>query len=321
MSFFAKAKRRGLPKKLRKALTEFQAPGGLRKWKDILTVVNDINESLNGDQFRGQSLSAVINTKLYRDDTVALLVSLLPGFDQQIVNAVSTMLQTTIREFPRESLPDYLMRNQDVLTQLVANLGNPAVSGVCHILFRACMKSRDLMVRLYDAGIVGSFIQNLSGNNFDKLAAAFATYEALLTSHPDVSSDKINAQWEIFQIQFKQLLSSPNYLVQLNFLPVLIKFITLPECRSLFLRYLTDVENLQLIMVLLKSNSRRVVAQAYSVFKLFVINPRRTDAISSALKKNKVKLCHFLKDLSLDDSEPDLEAEKRQVIDIIEGLK
>jgi hypothetical protein len=58
------------------------------------------------------------------------------------------------------------------------------------------------------------------------------------------------------------------------------------------------------------------------VFQLFVINPRRTDAVpvSTALKKNKVKLCHFVKDLTLalDGGEPDLEDEKRQVI---EGLK
>jgi calcium binding protein 39 len=250
-----------------------------------------------------------------------MLINFLPGFDQQTVNAVSTMLQTTIREFPRESFPDYCMREPEVLTALVGHLENPAVSGVCHILFRACMTSRELVIRLYDSGVVGSFIQNLFGNNFDKLAAAFATYESLLTSHPDVSSDKINAQWEIFQIQFKQLLSSPNYLVQLNFLPVLMKFITLPECRPLFLKYLSDVENLQLLMVLMKGNSRRVVAQAYSVFKLFVINPRRNESIVSALKKNSAKLCHFLKDLSLDESDVELEAEKRQIIDIIENLK
>jgi calcium binding protein 39 len=319
---FARAKRKGLPKRLRSALGEFQHDSSARKGANVLSIVSSLNEIFNDEQFKAQDLPRSINCKLYRDTTVSLILQMLPFFDQQTLNSISTLLQSTIREFPAASLPQYLMGNRELLQQMLAYFTQgEAVATVCHILFRACLKIREFTAFVYELGVVGSFIQHLGGSDFDRLATAFGTYDMLLVTHPDISAEFLNSRWEIFQIQFKQLLSSPNYLVQLNFLPILLKFMTSVECRFLFLRYIDDIENLQLIMALLKSSSRRVQNHAYSIFKLFVQNPRRADPITSALRKNRVKLCKFLTDFQLDGADPELEDERRKVISIIDGLK
>jgi calcium binding protein 39 len=74
-------------------------------------------------------------------------------------------------------------------------------------------------------------------------------------------------------------------------------------------------------MALLKSSSRRVQNHAYSIFKLFVQNPRRADPVTAALRKNRVKLCKFLTNFQLDGADAELEDERRKVISIIDGLK
>ncbi|KAH0793292.1 putative MO25-like protein [Histomonas meleagridis] len=320
MSIFAKSKRKGLPKKLHKALVEFEHQPNQKHSKEILNLINAINDSMIKEEYQSENLTEIVNTKIYRDDTVELLIRLMPFFDQQILNAMSTLLQTTIRVFPDSSLPTFLMNNKGTFDKLVSYLDQP-VANTAHILIRTCLKHRPFLIYLYECGFVGSFIQYLSGDNFDKLSTAFTTYDALLNTYQDSSAEFMMNSWEIFSIQFKQLLSSPNYLVQLNFLPILSTFITSEPCRSLFYRYLDDIENLQLIMILLRSSSKKVQYRAYTLFKLFVLNPRRTQGVVSALKKNKSKLVKFLKELVLDDTDPEYEEEKQQVISIIEHLR
>lgn len=320
MSSLSKGKRKELPKRLKKALLEFQKDPGGKKAKDLLPTLNAFNETMNDPSEKSQRLVYELHTKLYQDDTVSLMIGILPFFDQPTVNAISTLLQTTVREFTDSSLPRYLMQRRSVMNQLIEFFEQQDVSNVSHILFRACIKSHDFTQFVYDQGIAGGFIQHLSGDDFAKLATAFGTYEAILVTHPDISTKFVDDHWEIFQIQFKQLLSSPNYLVQLNFLPILTKFLTMPEARPLFRRFLDDVECLQFVMMLLPSSSKRVQNAAYSLFKLFVINPNRSTGVSSALRKNKGKLRKVIEKLPMDDDDPELEEEKERVLAIIKDL-
>jgi hypothetical protein len=316
---FAKAKLKGLPKRLRIALNDFQQASGPRKTASVLTLLNDV---FNDQKYKSQDLPRIVNKKLYQDATVSLLLGMLPLFNQPTLNSASTLLQSTMREFPSASLPRHLMANRDVLQQFLSYLASPdVVSNVCHILLRICVKTHEFAAFVYEIGVVGSFIQHLAGSNFDRLATAFGTYDALLMTHVDVSAEFINRDWAIFQIQFKQLLSSPNYLDQLNFLPIVMKFFTAIDCRFLLLVFLEDLENLQLVMALLKSTSAKVQNRAYSVFKLFVQNPRRADPVTSTLRKNRTKLCKFLSEFPIEGTDPELEEERRLVVAIIDGLK
>jgi calcium binding protein 39 len=319
---FARAKRKGLPKHLRIALTEFRTDPTPRRARDIATILGSLNETFNQEQFRTENLTEIINSKLYRDDTVTYLIEMLPFFEQTTANAISTLLQSTIREFPSHSLPQHLMYHRDLFDEFLTFLDHPeAFSSICHTLFRACLHARDFTVHVYELGVVGSFTQLLAVSNFDRMATAFGTYDGLLTAFPDVSYEFLNRNWQIFQLQFKQLLASPNYLLQLNFLPILLKFLTMPESGNLLMRYLEDVENLQLVMALLRNKSKRVQSNAYSLFKLFVLNPRRADAVTSGLKKNSVKLGKCLASLALEGDDRELVEEKQRVLAIIQGLR
>jgi calcium binding protein 39 len=251
------------------------------------------------------------------------LIEMLPFFEQTTMNAVSTLFLSTIREFLSDSLPKYLMEHSELLDQFIEFLDQPiTVSNICHILFRACLRVPAFTKHVYGLGIIGSFTQLLVGSDFDRVATAYGTYDALLTTFPKKSAKFLQKgnNWQICQIQFKQLLASPNYLVQLNFLPILFRFLTPPESRELFFRYLEDLENLQVVMALLRDRSHRIRSGAYSLFKFFVQNPRRAECITSALKSNSPQLCKCLDDLPLDGNDPALEDEKRSVIAILQEL-
>lgn len=316
----SKKSQKGLVKKLDKAISSFVKDQKSKSAKDVLPLMNQIIEVLNDDSDKNDSASK-INDQIYQESSIVTnSINLMPFFDQPTINALSTLLQTTVRKYPDNSLPKYLMNHPSECTTIFSYLENQTISNTAHILLRACLLSRDFTKYLFEKGYVGSFIQYLSGD-FAKLAAAFGTYDAILNTHPDISAEFINSNWEIFQIQFKQLLHSPNYLIPSNFLPILSNFLLHTESVSCFRKYLEDVENLQFIMLLLKNSSKRVVSQAYQIFKLFVLNPRSTPQIINALRKNKKQLVSFLNSFQIDDSNPSLEDEKQQLIQLIKSLQ
>ena len=322
MSFwFTKSRRKGLAKKLLQSLHDFQSNPQNHKLQEISQFLKLINETLNEEEFKREDLPRILNQKIYRDETIFLLINLMPFFDQPTLNSISTLLQTTIREFCNESLPNYLMKKPELLQILLSFFQQPLVSNISHILIRTCLKSEEFTRFLYHSGIVGSFVQYLSGDNFDRLSTAFTTYESMLMTHPEISSEFFNEQWQLYSIQFKQLMSSPNYLVQLTFLPILLKFITNEPCRFVFYLFLSDLEHLQLIMIMLLSTSKKIQNHSYNIFKLFVLNPRKSEQIKNTLKDNKFKLIKYLKDFKIEEGNQELEDEKISVIATINNLK
>lgn len=317
----SKKSQKGVVKKLDKALLSFIKDQKSKNSKDIFPLMNQINEILNDNDSDKNGMALKINDQIYQESSIVTnLIDVMPFFDQQTINISSTLLQTTIRKYPNDSLPKFLMNHQTECSNLFSYFENQKISNTAHILLRACLQNRDFTQYLFKHGYVGSFIQYFSGD-FVKLAAAFATYDAILNTHPDISAEYINENWQIFQIQIKQLLYSPNYLIQSNFLPILLTFMVHEESVSCFRKFLEDVENLQFIMLLLNSSSKRVVNHSYQIFKLFVLNPRSTPQIINALKKNKKQLINFLNSFQIDDSDPQLEEEKQHVIQIIRTLQ
>ena len=323
MSFwFTKASRKGLAKKLRNCLEEIQAGEKNKTFAELLKIVESINETLNQEEFNREDLPHILNGKLYRDETIANLINIMPFIDQPTLNAVSTLFQTTIKMFPQESLAQYLIKRPDSLSTLLSYFEQQQnVSTTAHIIIRACAIIPEFITTLFENGVVGSFVKYLSGDNFDRLSTAFSTYETLLMAHPEITAKYFTSSWQIFAIQFKQLMSSPNYVVQLTFLPILFRFITNENCKTIFFRFLEDNENLQFIMLMLNHNSKKIQAHAYSILKLFVLNPRKTPSVINTLKMNKSRLVMFLKDFKIDDDDGDMDNEKKAVISTILELR
>ena len=59
-------------------------------------------------------------------------------------------------------------------------------------------------------------------------------------------------------------------------------------------KYISNPENLKLMMNLFRERSRNIQFEAFHVFKVFVANPSKTKPILDILFKNKDKLISFL---------------------------
>jgi calcium binding protein 39 len=60
------------------------------------------------------------------------------------------------------------------------------------------------------------------------------------------------------------------------------------------IKYISSKHNLKTIMNLLRATSLNIQLEAFQVFKVFVVNPKKSVEVSSILYKNKGKMIPFL---------------------------
>ena len=79
---------------------------------------------------------------------------------------------------------------------------------------------------------------------------------------------------------------------------------------SVMTKYISNPDNLKLMMMMLKEKSRNIQFEAFHVFKVFVANPNKPKAILDILLRNQEKLVDFLSKfhtdrLSSDEMKPE----------------
>ncbi len=67
-------------------------------------------------------------------------------------------------------------------------------------------------------------------------------------------------------------------------------------------KFISNPENLKLMMNLLREKSKNIQFEAFHVFKIFIANPNKTKPILDILYKNKEKLIVFLGNFHNDKS-------------------
>eukprot|EP00963_Diacronema_lutheri_P007693 scaffold662_cov364-Pavlova_lutheri.AAC.50 len=79
---------------------------------------------------------------------------------------------------------------------------------------------------------------------------------------------------------------------------------------DVMMRYISDTENLKLIMNLLRDPSKAIQFEAFHVFKVFVANPEKPADIEDILRSNKEKLIEFLSNFLVEKDDQQFIEEK-----------
>merc|ERR550514_235322 len=87
------------------------------------------------------------------------------------------------------------------------------------------------------------------------------------------------------------------------------------------MKYITDRDNLKLIMTVLVDKSKQIQFEAFHVFKVFVCNPRKTYEVKLVLWNNKKKLIKLMGVFRKDLEDQDFINEKQMVIEKLQELE
>jgi len=160
---------------------------------------------------------------------------------------------------------------------------------------------------------------------FEVAGDAFATLTWLLrdTEQKDQVRafllEKTDTFFPLFMALLEPWTGRANFTVQLQALKLLVEVLLDRDNFEVMVGFIKRTRHLRAVMKLLRSTQSAVQFEAFHVFKIFVANPHKPDAVVEVLLANKDKLTEFLRGLQNDRQDDLFHDEKALLIETLEG--
>jgi len=159
-------------------------------------------------------------------------------------------------------------------------------------------------------------------STFDIASDAFSTFKSALTCNKNQVADFLLKNYDKFFAHYVNLLNSTNYVTKRQSLKLLGELLLDRHNFSIMQKYISQPDNLKMMMNNLKATSKNIQFEAFHVFKVFVANPKKTKPILDILLKNKAKLIEFLSNFLTERADDDqFNDEKAYLIKQIKDLQ
>lgn len=214
----------------------------------------------------------------------------------------------------------YIQQNPELLDLLFDGYDVPEIALNCGSMLRDCIRNEQVAEIALRSDLLFRFFPKMEVQNFEVASDAFQSFKDLLTRHTAAVSRFLSANYDEFFAGYTGLLQSENYVTRRQSLKLLGEILLHRSNVKAMMRYVSEVNNLKLMMVLLKDSSRSIQFEAFHVFKVFVANPNKTQPIVDILAGNKEKLLKYLTDFHTDKSDEQFKEEKAVIIKEISNL-
>ncbi|KAK4528468.1 hypothetical protein GAYE_SCF56G6411 [Galdieria yellowstonensis] len=213
---------------------------------------------------------------------------------------------------------DRIANTPEVLEALIKGYEHTETALPCGSMLRECLRNETLAEMLLYSNLFGLFLDYIESTNFDVASDAFASFKDLLTRHKQVVAKYLQDNYElVLNDYFRRLLQSSNYVTRRQSLRLLGSLLTERINLPIMRRYISETENLKLVMNLLLDRSKSIQFEAFQVFKIFVANPSKPKEIEEILFKNKEKLVQFLEHFHEDRADEQFQEDRKMIIEEI----
>eukprot|EP00884_Botryococcus_braunii_P018868 jgi/Botrbrau1/5665/Bobra.0071s0010.2 len=226
-----------------------------------------------------------------------LIVNKLPLLDFESRKDASQVCSSFFRMEPGVQ---YIEQHPSILSVLFQGYSNSAIALNCGAMLRDCVRSEPIARIMLQSSIFKGYFQKVEVSNFEVASDAFATFKDLLTRHKTLVAEYLGETYADFFESYNKLLQSDNYVTKRQSLKLLGELLLDRANVRVMMKYVSDVNNLKLMMTLLKDSSKSIQFEAFHVFKVFVANPNKTEPIVELLSFNKEKLLKYLSDFHTD---------------------
>ena len=155
---------------------------------------------------------------------------------------------------------------------------------------------------------------------FEIASDAMATFKEALTRHKDVAAEFMLENYDRFFKAYSELLEKGNYVTRRQSLKLLGELLLDSANVHVMLKYVAEVENLCLMMNLLRDESKSIQFEAFHIFKVFVANPEKPAAVQLILSKNKTKLMTYLEDFQSSREDESFKSERSMLLELLAEL-
>lgn len=155
---------------------------------------------------------------------------------------------------------------------------------------------------------------------FELASDAAASFRELLTRHKALAAEALESRFAEFFPRFNAMLENGNYVTRRQSLKLLSELLLDRANAAVMIRYIGSVENMCLMMNLLRDEARSIQFEAFHVFKVFVANPNKSEKVKSVLLKNRAKLIDYLAAFQNDREDEQFAEEKAMLTRLLERM-
>jgi len=317
-------------KLLKESLTILEKGGDPKKetkaQEDVGKHLGSISTMLFGSENDQQSdiVLAQLSQEMYNSGLILLLLRNLHRIDFEGKKDSAQIFNNVLRRQIGTRTPtvEYICTTPEIVFTLCRGYEQQEIALNCGTMLRECIRYEALARIVINSEHFKNFFKYIEAPNFDIASDAFATFKDLLTRHKMLAAEFLEAQYEPVFIPYQALLNSDNYVTKRQSLKLLGELLLDRHNFSVMTKYISNPDNLKLMMNMLKEKARNIQFEAFHVFKVFVANPNKPKPILDILLRNQDKLVDFLSKFHTDRSDDEqFNDEKAYLIKQIKELK
>lgn len=265
-----------------------------------------------------------LTQEFFTDNTMRLLINCLPKLNLEARKDATQVVANLQRQQVHSRLiaSDYLEANKDLCDVLLLGYETPDMALHYGGMLRECIRHQSIARYVLESHNMRRFFDYIQLPNFDIASDASATFKELLTRHKSTVAEFLSKNYDwFFAVYNSRLLESPNYITRRQGVKLLGDMLLDRSNSGVMMRYVSSMDNLRILMNLLRESSKNIQLEAFHVFKLFAANQNKPPEIVTVLITNRSKLLRFFADFKTEKEDEQFEADKAQVIKEITSLQ
>ncbi|KAM6548472.1 hypothetical protein CsatB_020148 [Cannabis sativa] len=281
------------------------------KMEELCKRISEIKITLFGDEAEpSQEACSQLTQEFFKEDTFRILILFIPtlnlGSRIDATHVIANLLRQQVKS--RFVGLEYLKNNLDIVDILLSGYEDTNASDVTlsyGSIARECIRYQDVAKYVLDSQHMKKFFNYIQIPTFEISSDAALTFK-------------------FFQEYNSKLLdSSSNYITKRNAAKLLAEILLDRSNTGVMVRYVSSLDNMRVLMNLLRESNRGIQLETFHVFKLFVDNQNKPEDIVLVLLSNKSKLLRFFEDFNVNNKEDDelFLADKDRVVNEIRNLK
>ncbi|CAE7545658.1 pmo25 [Symbiodinium natans] len=266
---------------------DFGSTSTMRRRKDKITFVTQ-------DQLRvlEQFLAADLPVQL-----LSQLNSLEFEVRKDVMNVCCALLWPDLPEEVAAQVMDYVRFHPTIFAKLMDSYANEEAALYSGVVLRSFFRYGQLVESFLISGKVYDLIGYARHPSMDVAADAIYTLRTVMLEHKEVSGPWLQANYDEFFLLYTPLLECQDYVVERQALTLLAAMLMDRNYQRVMMNFVNNEQHLKTFMNLLLADSHAIQAEAFHVFKIFVVNPQKPARIQQILVKNKDKLVTLLQSL------------------------
>ncbi|XP_038887041.1 putative MO25-like protein At5g47540 isoform X2 [Benincasa hispida] len=210
---------------------------------------------------------------------------------------------------------EYLENNMDIMDILIPGYEDSDIALTYGAIARECIRHQCVARYVLESVHMKKFFDYIQNPIFYVASDASATFRKLLTRHKSTVAAFLTKNYDWFFKEYNmQLLESTNYITKRHAVKLLGDILLDNSNSAVMVQYVSSLDNMRILMNLLRDPNKTIQRDAFDVFKLFVANKNKPPEITSILVANRTKLLRFLNDLKPDKVNEGFEEDKAQII-------